>query len=104
MFKDRYILDLREGGRDARLESKRKPQRMLSSKEEGQRRSKGLPAAPTQHQEAAGRHYLGREPAGEAVVAVWKADLTPQPGLKSLCCGGFMVTGRSVDRKKGGHG
>lgn len=71
MFKDRYILDLKEGaGGGCQAGGKEEATEDALVSEEGQRRSEGLPATPTQHQQAAGRHYQGRGPVGEVAVAV----------------------------------
>lgn len=45
--------------------------------------------------------WAGRLQGSPGVVE--KAELPPEPGLRSLCCGSFMVTARLGGKKKGGH-
>lgn len=61
----------------------------------GRGSSEGLPAAP--------EALPGQGACGEAAAALGKAELPPEPGLKSLRCGDWTVTGRPVGKKKGGH-
>lgn len=94
MFKDRYILGLRERGEGCQAGGK---EEAAEDAEDALVWERGAPCHS--HPALSG---AGEEPAGSAGCAA-KAELPPEPGLRSLRCRSFTVTARSGGKKKGGH-